>query len=169
MNVIGLEAIPKRKPIYRYNELSESYKLWLIDHYGYQPIWQNPFGSGGRRKWFVEVRKNENVEHAFFVRILEQLIRELADDVMVYEHSKPDIVFDCAKYGSVAVEVETGSRKQSRSELESRFKKLNKEYGLVLVFVTDKYLKRQYEKLAKTITRTEIKYEIASCFDAWKG
>ena len=159
----------ERKPLYRYKELLDSQILYLGDNYYYAPIWQNPYGCGGRRKWFVEVRANEGAEHAFFVRILEQLIKYYTKDLAVYEHSKPDIVFNCPKHGSVAVEVETGSRKQSKARMESRFRELKKKYGLVLVLVTDKYLKKQYENLAKTITRTEIKREIANCFYAWKG
>lgn len=161
-----IESVLKRKPLYKYDQLAYSQRLYLVDHYFYLDIFQNPFGSGGGTKWFVEVRQNESAKHALFVRILEEEIRRYTDDIAVYEHGKPDIVFNCDRYGTVAVEVETGARKQPKSELESRFKKLDKQYDRVIVFVTDKYLKRQYEKLARTITRTEIRRKIASCFDA---
>ena len=158
-----LDGLREKKPLYMYKEIPESYAISLMLNDGYQRIWQNPFGSGGRKEYFVKVRTNESPEHAFFVRIVEQQVRLYTNDLTINDTDGPDIVFN-SPAGVVAVEVETGARKQSRSDLESRFRVLSEDYPIVLVLVTDKYMKRHYEQYSNTITRTEIREKIKSYF-----
>ena len=156
-------ALDLTKPMYKASDLPRE-AVEKLRNEGYDLVKRNPYGSGGNVKWLVKTRKNEGPDHALFVRVIESEIRKYTDKIEVFEVANPDLVFDCP-IGKVAVEVETGLRKDSAEQMRMRFERLKSEHADVLVLVSDKYLKDDYGEYAKTITRTQIQDAIKSYFE----
>jgi len=156
----NLEPYKKDKPYYLLKELNEQ-QIEFLKKEGYQ---QARFcGLDQSSKWYL-VKKplsSESVEHYFMVEVIAEEIRQYAKNVKTSQTVDPDIVFDLEKNGvtkTYAIEVETGTQLSTPGDLKAKVTKnmldLRTEDWWFLV--TDKNLKKEYEKYHKTITRTEI-------------
>ena len=110
---------------------------------------------GGRQEeYLLKPRYNESEEHFFVIKIIEEYIRKYTEKIELVVSSDADIIFE-HDGKKVAIEVETGSRHESR--IKKKVKLLNKRYGQDWFFVvTDWRKKEKYSKFGKTFVRKEI-------------
>ena len=144
------------KGFYKKSELSETETKQLLNN---RYIISEHVGLfGGRREaYLLKPRHNEGAEHFFTVKAIEEYLRQYTDKVVLYETTKPDIVFK-ANGREVAVEVETGVKyKTARKKLEKMVENNNQKYGDNWFFVvTDvKGFKREYSSYKTTYARRE--------------
>jgi len=110
---------------------------------------------GGRQEeYLLKPRYNESPEHFFVVKAIEEYLKGFTSEVELFVSSNADIVFNCNGQ-KVAIEVETGSRAESR--VEEKVKLLNKRFGENWFFViTNWTLKEKYQNLKETFVRKEV-------------
>ena len=114
------------------------------------------------------LRNNESADHAFFCHVAVNEAWKYSEDVRMNETDGPDVIFT-APCGKIAVEIETGLNNRSEEEMKSKFEKLANEYYDFFTLITDRTLKKEYEKYGRAITRTEIKGAVAEYFKKAKG
>src|SRR3989344_2721118 len=113
---------------------------------------------GGRREeYLLKPRSNESVEHFFVVKLIEEYIQRYTSDVVLFETSEADIVFE-SQGKKVAIEVETGVKlRKENPRVEMKVDLLNKKYGSDwFIVVTDWSFKEKYQKYGKTYVRKEV-------------
>ncbi len=110
---------------------------------------------GGRmEEYLLKPRYNESAEHFFVIKAIEEYIKKYTNKVELVVSSDADIIFEY-KRKKIAVEIETGSRHESR--VKEKVKLLNKRYGEDWFFVvTDWKQKEKYSKLGETYVRKEV-------------
>ena len=126
-------------------------------------------------QWFLvkKPNSNESVEHYFMVQSIAEEIRKYTENVSTYSSLGPDITFQIQKNEDqiewYAIEVETGSQLTHAGDLDLKVYKNNEserpKYKEWWFIMTDKTRKANYEKLHKTLTRTELKEKILELLD----
>ena len=120
---------------------------------------------GGRQEDFLlKPDENESEAHFFLIKAIEEHLQLHTKSVKLFNTTKPDIVFK-DKEGEVwAIEVETGSKKDKKM-LDNKVNTLNKNLGEKWFFVvTDKKVKKQYEKYGETLTRFDVPERLIGLF-----
>lgn len=109
---------------------------------------------GKKELYLLKPRFNETIEHFFLTYDIANYLKTLADNVELYQTTKPDIVFSI-KGKKYAVEVETGSiYETNKKQLYEKVQQVKKEYGDNWFFVVTNYrLGSVYSSLGKTFTR----------------
>jgi hypothetical protein len=155
-----------RKGFFRKSDLTKpQIEQCLAD--GYDEVYKSQFSDSGPQYYLVKARNNESSDHAFFCHVVVNEAWKHSGDVRINETDGPDVVFS-APCGRIAVEIETGSSNRSENEMRSKFEKLANEYYDFIILITDKGLRKEYEKYGRAITRTEIRGAVAEYFKAKK-
>nr|AQS33902.1 hypothetical protein [uncultured archaeon] len=110
--------------------------------------------GGKMQDYVLKPRYNESAEHFFVIKAIEEYVKKYVDKIELYETRDADIVFE-VNGNRIAIEVETGSQKDSR--IVEKVQMLKKKYGTNWFFVvTDWQEKERYSKLGITCVRKEV-------------
>lgn len=141
------------KGIFHRKDLTKEQVEDLLKH-GYHLSAHIGLYGGRQEEYLLKPRYNESNEHFFVIKVIEEYIRKYTEKVELVVSSDADIIFE-HNGKKVAIEVETGSRHESR--VKKKVKLLNKRYGQDWLFVvTDWKKKEKYSKLGRTFVRKEI-------------
>lgn len=146
---------------YLKKDQDEDYIRFLISS-GFKEVRQKGI-SGKKESYLVINDKSESPNHIICIKEISDYIRELTPDVETYRTVKPDIVFDVngEKY---AIEVETG-KMNNLKRLKEKVANLKKYYGdKWFFFVTNRNLRKYYERFGKTCSKRNIKLKINKLF-----
>jgi len=148
--------VDEQKGFFSKKELNEDEIKFLTDK-GYFISAHVSICEKVQKDYLLKPRFNESLAHFFLIKDIEIYLKKFTKKVYLYETTKPDIVF-IAKDKEIAIEVETGETlKKPKRFIENKVKLLNKNYEKNWFFVvTNKYLKKKYEKYYTTYTRFEI-------------
>ncbi len=168
-----MEVYRLKKPFYEKNSLTTSQVKFLKLH-DYTESRQPEFGEGRGKTFLIsKPPANESIKHHFMVQLIAEELRKHTENVSTYSTLGPDIIYQLEnKEGLLewyALEIETGTQLKNPTQLEAKIRKNNNskipQYKQWWFVVTDKSLKRHYEKYKETMTRTEIKDEIKKLYD----
>jgi len=152
--------------LYRVKELTEN-QIDILKSIGYFRIRQT-LSQGAGEYWLILLdapQYQESLEHQFFVKYIEQLVRRYTDKVKLFRTRKPDIVFEDRFGKKIAVEVETGKTLTNRGKLEEKAAMLKNTYGDNYFFlVIDRLKRKQYAYYGDAITRTGLASKIRGYF-----
>src|SRR3989338_6024936 len=110
--------------------------------------------GGKMQDYVLKPRYNESAEHFFVIKAIEEYVKKYVDKIELYETRDADIVFE-VNGNRIAIEVETGSQKDSR--IVEKVQMLKMKYGTNWFFVvTDWQEKERYSKLGITCVRKEV-------------
>lgn len=108
--------------------------------------------SQRRETYWVKVRENETVQHAFLVFDIANYLKKFTDKINLYETKKPDIVFELNNK-QYAIEIETGKMNEKK-RLKEKIEILNNDYGNNWFFVvTDRNLIPKYKQFGKVLDK----------------
>lgn len=154
------------KGLYRVKELTEGH-VSILKSVGYMLIRQT-ISQGAGEYWLIRLdvpQYQESLEHQFFVKYTEQLVRRYTDNVELFRTRKPDIVFEDRFGKKIAIEIETGKTLTNRGKLEEKAALLKNTYGNNYFFlVIDRLKRKQYAYYGDAITRTGLASKIRGYF-----
>jgi len=152
--------------LYRVKDLTEGHVRILKD-IGYM-LTRQTLGQGRGEYYLIRLdapQYQESLEHQFFVKYTEQLVRRYTDKIELYRTRKPDIVFEDRFGKKIAVEVETGTTLTNRGKLEEKAALLKQNYGDNYFFlVIDRLKRKQYAHYGEAITRMNLERKIRGYF-----
>jgi len=136
----------------------------ILENEEYVEIGTNPFGPGKGQIYYVKPRFNESPIHSFFCKILEQEIRNYTEHVFLYTTVKPDVVVVKGDK-KICFEVETGSMDETNQKATKlKYEKIAQEYDDCYILVTNRDVKKDFEKYGKVIIRSQIKEKVKELF-----
>ncbi len=147
--------IDEDKGIFLKKDLNED-EIQFLFNKGYVLSSHVSINETVQKDYMLKPRFNESLSHFFLIKDIENYLKKFTKKVYLYETTKPDIVF-IVQNKKIAIEVETGETLKTRKDqIENKIRLLNKNYDDWFFVVTDKYVKRKYEKYKETYTRFEI-------------
>lgn len=157
------EEFTFHKDFYLERKLTHGQKEALFAQ-GYKRLKVSPFGDSGASYYWVKTRYNESKEHAFFCYLIEKELRRYTKEVELFVNSGPDVIVRYA--GNVyAFDVETGKNLiRKPEETKDKFDRYKEEYYRSYIFVTNKSLKRKYQRMGIVITRSTFRKIISRIF-----
>lgn len=131
---------------------------------GYLRLKTSPYGNSGASYYWVKTRYNESKEHAFFCYLIEKELRKYTKQVDLFVNNGPDVIVRHADK-VYCFDVETGSNLIRKPEdTRTKFERYRSEYYRSHIFVTNKALKRRYQRMGIVITRSTFKKTISDIF-----
>ncbi|MEI7961237.1 MAG: DUF87 domain-containing protein [archaeon] len=164
----NLEPYKADKAYYLQKDLTEQ-QVDFLKKQGFEETRLCGLDNSSRPYLVKKPNSSESIEHYFMVETIADYARQFTDTVKTNQSTEPDIVFEIEKNGEkqrYAIEVETGVQTLTRLDLQAKVIKNNsdktlKEWWFV---VTDKDASTEYDKLHKTLRRTEIKQAISNLY-----
>ena len=148
-------TVDEKKGFYNQNKLKPEEIKYLIGEGYVQSRHWNLLGK--REIYLLKPRRGESLEHFFLIKDIAEYLKPLADNLELFETTKPDIVFSKGnkKY---AVEVETGIiYLKDKKKLENKVANLKKEFGNNWFFVVTNYrFASAYNQYGKTFSRNNF-------------
>ena len=123
---------------------------------GFVELNSTKHGKGGNTKYFVKPGKNESALHHFICKVVEEDLKEHAEDVRLRATIEPDVIATI-NGKEIAFEVETGIwLRRNKKEVKEKFDRVRKNYPNSFIVVSDWRLKNKYKQFGKVITRQDI-------------
>ncbi len=136
----------------------------ILENEEYVEIDTNPDGAGKGFTYYVKPRFNESPVHFFFCKIVENEIKKYTEHVFLYTTVKPDVVI-IKEDKKICFEVETGTMEEKKpNETKIKYDKIAKEYDDCYILVTNRDVKKEFEKYGKVIIRSQLKEKIKELF-----
>ncbi len=167
----NLEPYKIEKNYYKIKELNPDQTEFLKNN-GF--VQARLCGLENSSQWYLVKKpgEKESIEHYFMVQTIAEELRKYTENVSTYSSIGPDIVFQIQRNEDqtdwFAVEVETGTHLKTPDALELKVYKNNQsekpKYKEWWFAVTDKEVKKEFEKHHLTYKRTEVKEKIESVF-----
>jgi conjugal transfer ATP-binding protein TraC len=170
---VGIEKdvkinVDEDERFFRKKDISEDELIYLVNN-GYTLSSHVNLLGGRQEDFLLKPNENESEAHFFLIKAIEEHLQRYTKSVKLFNTTKPDIVFKDKEGEIWAIEIETGSKKDKKM-LEDKVKTLNKNLGERWFFVvTDKKVKKKYEKYGETLTRFDVSERLASLFNQPKN
>lgn len=164
---LKMDVVANARPYYLSKELGEK-DLEFVKGKGYKEAKMIGIDGKLHNYWVSKpANVNESIEHYLVVELVAEEARQLTNRVITYSTIGPDVLFYDSNNQLVAIEVETGkTMEKNRKSLEEKVKRLNQEYKKWFFVVLEANLKNDYNKLGKSILRTDAKKTIQQAFDS---